>query len=345
MSNGNDEEMDLNRYKAAAAELETGTRDEGLWLKAFSESGGNESATKAAYIRLRVEQLRKSAVAEAAKKFVGSGAQKPNPANYQAAKPTNNTATQNDAANVIAPKLGPARVAQTLYDIVGVAPDADVTRIAAAIEAQLKTMNAAPIGDHRITLLLHAKEVLLDSGKRQTYDKRIFSPPKSATPSVPSSGNLRRSDNATDDANAEPLAPELATLGMRFKAAAIDWGVIIGVAGVLSLFGSAGAKAAALPILIFLAYQFRGMRDKGQTIGKQAIGIRVVGSNTGEIPSVANGIILRAVVPLVAMFGAGMFHDILFWVVFALDTLPILGEQRKCLHDLIADTEVVVVST
>lgn len=58
-----DEAIDLARYKQAAEEIETGNRDDALWYKAFAEGGGDENATKATYIRLRVDQLRRAAVA------------------------------------------------------------------------------------------------------------------------------------------------------------------------------------------------------------------------------------------------------------------------------------------
>ena len=60
-----DEAIDLARYKQAAEEIETGNRDNALWYKAFAEGGGDENATKAAYIRSRVEQLRQTAQQDA----------------------------------------------------------------------------------------------------------------------------------------------------------------------------------------------------------------------------------------------------------------------------------------
>jgi hypothetical protein len=54
MSNPNhDEEL----YAQAAAELEDGTRDEGLWAKCFAECDGEENKAKARYIKTRAERL------------------------------------------------------------------------------------------------------------------------------------------------------------------------------------------------------------------------------------------------------------------------------------------------
>lgn len=46
-------------YTQIARELSSGQRDEALWTQAFAEQNGDESATKAMYIRLRVEELRR----------------------------------------------------------------------------------------------------------------------------------------------------------------------------------------------------------------------------------------------------------------------------------------------
>ena len=57
------EAIDLARYKQAADEVVSGARDEALWYKAFAEASGDEQTSKAAYIRLRVEQLRRTVTA------------------------------------------------------------------------------------------------------------------------------------------------------------------------------------------------------------------------------------------------------------------------------------------
>lgn len=44
-------------YLAVAKELSSGNRDEALWMKAFALENGDESKTKAHYIRLRVARL------------------------------------------------------------------------------------------------------------------------------------------------------------------------------------------------------------------------------------------------------------------------------------------------
>lgn len=53
-----EKQADLLRYKIAGDELNSGKVENAVWYKAFSESNGDDKATQAAYIRLRVEQLR-----------------------------------------------------------------------------------------------------------------------------------------------------------------------------------------------------------------------------------------------------------------------------------------------
>lgn len=53
-----EKQADWARYKIAGDELSSGKVESAVWYKAFSESNGDEKATQAAYIRLRVEQLK-----------------------------------------------------------------------------------------------------------------------------------------------------------------------------------------------------------------------------------------------------------------------------------------------
>ncbi len=52
---------DEEYYAAVAEELRSNIKSEGLWLKAWAEMQGNESATKALYIKLRVASLKDEA--------------------------------------------------------------------------------------------------------------------------------------------------------------------------------------------------------------------------------------------------------------------------------------------
>ena len=61
MATGTDPMDDERFYEEVAAELRRGVRREGLWAKALADSGLNEDAAKAAYLRLRVQQLKHAA--------------------------------------------------------------------------------------------------------------------------------------------------------------------------------------------------------------------------------------------------------------------------------------------
>lgn len=153
-----DEAIDLARYKQAAEEIETGNRDDALWYKAFAEGGGDENATKATYIRLRVEQLRRAAVAASAVRVTAT---QPSPA-YTPAIPT------------AKPKPNGAK---SLYDVLVIAQDASDEEILAAYQKQIASLYAQDNQDaeakNKLIFLQHAKEVLLDPTKRAAYDARI----------------------------------------------------------------------------------------------------------------------------------------------------------------------------
>ena len=77
--------------------------------------------------------------------------------------------------------------------------------------------------------------------------------------------------------------------------------------------------------------------SSGQTVGKKAMGIRIVLYENGKLPGMVNGWVLRWLVP----FAIGFVPYIggLFGLV---DILFIFGEEKRCIHDLIASTKVVV---
>lgn len=65
-------------YAEVLREMEAGIRRDGLWAKALSEAGGEEAASKARYIKLRVQALRDEvaiALSERKKQRVGVVAQ------------------------------------------------------------------------------------------------------------------------------------------------------------------------------------------------------------------------------------------------------------------------------
>ena len=193
------EEIDLARYKSAAAEVDSTSRDEGLWIKAFAESGGDEKSSRAMYIKLRVEQLRRKAVADAARRVVGQATAAPS-ANTTVAEATPMPARAATPPPPPATHQGPARVSQTLYDIVGVDRHADVTVISAAIQAKeaqgADSSVTSEDRQRRGILLQNAAEVLLSGEKRRAYDERVFRA-ETAAPASPTSTEIPRAAYAS----------------------------------------------------------------------------------------------------------------------------------------------------
>lgn len=224
------EEIDLARYKSAAAEVDSPSRDEGLWIKAFAESGGDEKSSRALYIKLRVEQLRRNAVADAARRIVGqaTAASATNATVAEAAPIPTHAATPPHSPST---RQGPARVAQTLYDIVGVNPDADAAAISAAIQVQNSQFGNSGMTSEdrqrRGILLQNAAEVLLNVEKRRAYDERVFRA-ETAAPASPTSTEIPHAAYTSQPVSGmidEEDMEETPTVGKRWAAYA-GWFVV-----------------------------------------------------------------------------------------------------------------------
>lgn len=137
----------------------------------------------------------------------------------------------------------------------------------------------------------------------------------------------------------------LAGRGQRLLAALIDTGIylalLFGLNTVLGLqlFASQSAAqvatASLLGVVMFLVVQGWPLVKRGQTLGKIALGLRIVrpdGSRVGpgRLLGLRYGVgFLLALIPVLGN------------VYSLLDSLLIFRESRKCLHDNIADTIVV----
>ncbi len=97
--------------------------------------------------------------------------------------------------------------------------------------------------------------------------------------------------------------------------------------GILMLLGG-------LMSLGVMGYQLYLVSNTGQTLGKRMRSIRVVRTD-GSPASLGRILLLRNVVP--GILGS------LCGLVNLVDALLIFGEERRCLHDLLADTKVVQV--
>lgn len=84
--------------------------------------------------------------------------------------------------------------------------------------------------------------------------------------------------------------------------------------------------------LMLLAFQIFLLSTTGQTIGKRLIGVRIVRFDDGGNPGFVHAVLLRLGVMMLMSAVA---------IVSLIDVLMIFREDRRCLHDLIAGTEVV----
>jgi uncharacterized RDD family membrane protein YckC len=101
-----------------------------------------------------------------------------------------------------------------------------------------------------------------------------------------------------------------------------------------------------LPLAIVTALQSVLITLSGQSIGKRLVGTRIVRPE-GAAAGFVRGALLREWLPL-ALFVfldlgplAGLTRVNLKGLVVVVDTLPIFGNDRRCLHDYLAGTIVV----
>ena len=148
-----------------------------------------------------------------------------------------------------------------------------------------------------------------------------------------------------------PSGPELAGRGRRLGAYLIDLiiaGIVLGVLAVLNLgisledvardpmtqqMSTAGGIAY---LVIFMVINGYLLVTKGQTLGKLALGIRIVDAVSNGAATAVKILGLRYVlVMLVAAI------PIIGGLLGLIDFLFIFREDRRCVHDLIAGTKVV----
>ena len=138
----------------------------------------------------------------------------------------------------------------------------------------------------------------------------------------------------------DEAGPGVAAPAQRLGGALVD-GAVFQVAALL-LAPLDAAVAATLSTAAYLAYVVGMIAVRGQTLGKAALGARVVDAGTGAVPTLWQAS-TRAVVPL-----AGVVVDVAlgvaavgaFWVLTVYGWL-LVDERRRGLHDRAAGTVVV----
>ena len=149
---------------------------------------------------------------------------------------------------------------------------------------------------------------------------------------------------ATDDAGIA-VQSQLAERSTRLGAVMLDSLIFLAclIPGivVLSVSNSDGGKGfggalIAIGWLGLTVVQIVLLVKRGQSLGKRALGIRIVRVSDESIPGFVKVVILRLFVP--ALLVGIPYVGILIWLV---DALFIFKDERRCLHDLIADTKVI----
>jgi uncharacterized RDD family membrane protein YckC len=112
-----------------------------------------------------------------------------------------------------------------------------------------------------------------------------------------------------------------------------------GVAAVLGL-GALIALAAAciVPMLIVAIFQIYFLSKHSQSIGKHALKMRIVRIDDDQPAGFANGFVLRSLCN--NLIGILLF-PVTFGAYFIIDACFIFRDDRRCIHDLIANTKVI----
>jgi uncharacterized RDD family membrane protein YckC len=167
-----------------------------------------------------------------------------------------------------------------------------------------------------------------------------------------SSTNIYAAPTASLTQETDVSSYQPAGRGRRFAAAFIDdclQFAILGVSYYLILRYSTGffqqAGKSWIPFVLigpvvafitFLLLNGKFLSENGQTIGKLICSIRIVRTDGGDAG--LWHILLRRYAPVLAL----ALIPTIGWAIRLIDALFIFQASRKCLHDLLADTVVVV---
>ena len=145
---------------------------------------------------------------------------------------------------------------------------------------------------------------------------------------------------------AQPEGAKLASRGSRLGAAVLD-GVIFFASvlpGIIICAATREGGGFAFGVLLLLA-GFIGLgivnvlllMRRGQTLAKRIVGIRIVKVSDESNPGFVKIWLLRSLVT--GLIGAIPY---LGWIFTLVDACFIFREDRRCIHDLIAETKVIV---
>jgi uncharacterized RDD family membrane protein YckC len=135
----------------------------------------------------------------------------------------------------------------------------------------------------------------------------------------------------------------------RVTAAAVDFVTVPSVSMIIMLITGALENAEAwtggfpwlrvglLGVVGYLLVNGVLLWRYGQTLGKRLVKIKIVDHESGQVPAVWKLIVLRA--PFFPLMHATLIG---FWYLLALDLLTGLRADRRCIHDWVSGTRVVV---
>lgn len=136
---------------------------------------------------------------------------------------------------------------------------------------------------------------------------------------------------------------EPATRPQRLFAVLVDGAMITAATatGAYVPFPDSVRFAGFAALAAILAANIYFMTIAGQTLGKRALGIRIVKKETGENGGFVTNVLLRGVVPTTPYLALLLVHPILGGLYIWTDALFIFRADRRCVHDHIAGTLVV----
>lgn len=145
-------------------------------------------------------------------------------------------------------------------------------------------------------------------------------------------------------------ASELAGRGIRLGAVIIDGLIVGGITFAImmatgymdrAMAGTQGVGElvfmAVLGLVIFIAVQGYFLAQSGQTVGKKILGIQIVDNDTEELVPVVKLIGMRYVI-----LGVVGNIPLVGFIASIVNALFIFRDDRRCVHDLLAGTKVIV---
>ena len=163
-----------------------------------------------------------------------------------------------------------------------------------------------------------------------------YAPPGSETPSAPLPSATPPVPSATGHQAQRPVHthPPLADRLTRLCAVIID--TVILFLPVLTLLDDPDGMSIAMAIigwLTIIGFQIYLLSNQGQTIGKFALKIKIVRVSDGRNGGFVTNVLVRQIVN--SLIGIVPFYGLV-------DILFIFREDRRCVHDHLAGTRVVV---